>query len=93
MNQTAGLSGFRWLFILEGLPSMLSAPLVWFFLPDYPETAEWLSLEEKSLAAKRLEVEGSKKDSEGMTWTEAKITLTDLRLYAHYAVSPLNTID
>jgi hypothetical protein len=76
MNGTGGLSAFRWLFILEGLPSLLSAPLVWFFLPDYPET----------LAAERLKFEGSHGNSESMTWQDAKVTLTDWRLYAHYAI-------
>ncbi|KAI5247101.1 putative MFS transporter [Aureobasidium subglaciale] len=86
MNGTGGLSAFRWLFILEGLPSLLSAPLVWFFLPDYPETVKWLSPEEKALAAERLKYEGSHGDSKSMTWQDAKITLTDWRLYAHYAI-------
>ncbi|EEQ92251.2 uncharacterized protein BDCG_07371 [Blastomyces dermatitidis ER-3] len=39
MNGTRGLSGWRWLFILEGIPSCASAILVYFFLPDYPETS------------------------------------------------------
>jgi hypothetical protein len=86
MNGTGGLSAFRWLFILEGLPSLLSAPLVWFFLPDYPETVRWLSPEEKALAAERLKFEGSHGDSKSMTWEDAKVTLTDWRLYAHYAI-------
>lgn len=86
MNQTAGLSAWRWLFILEGLPSVVSAFFVFFFLPDYPETARWLTAEEKMLAAERLRMEGSHGQSEGMKWKDAKETLMDWRLYAHYAV-------
>lgn len=86
MNQTSGLSAWRWLFILEGLPSLLSAVAVFFFLPDYPETAKWLSAEEKQLAADRLRLEGSHGHSGHMSWADAKATLLDLRLYAHYAV-------
>src|SRR4051812_15687188 len=36
MNGVRGLSAWRWLFILEGIPSCVSAALVWFLLPDYP---------------------------------------------------------
>lgn len=86
MDQAGGLAAFRWLFILEGLPSLLSAPLVWFCLPDYPETVTWLSPEERELALERLAVEGSKGDGK-ITWADAKSTLTDWRLYVHYAVS------
>ncbi|GAB1199752.1 hypothetical protein APSETT444_009111 [Aspergillus pseudonomiae] len=86
MNQTHGLSAWRWLFIIEGAPSCASAFLVWFFLPDYPETASWLSAEEKELAMQRLQDEGSKGAAHAMTWADAKEVLTDWRLYAHYMV-------
>ncbi|CEL02390.1 Putative Permease of the major facilitator superfamily [Aspergillus calidoustus] len=86
MNQVHGLSAWRWLFIIEGAPSCASAVLVWFILPDYPETASWLSEEEKALAAQRLELEGSKGAAKAMTWEDAKEVLFDWRLYAHYLV-------
>ncbi|KAJ7457059.1 putative MFS transporter [Mycena latifolia] len=86
MNQTNGLSAWRWLFILEGLPSCLSSVLVFFYLPDYPETAGWLTDEEKKLAARRLKGQSSLGTSKVMTWPDAKATLTDWRLYAHYAI-------
>ncbi|KAK3672564.1 hypothetical protein LTR78_007615 [Recurvomyces mirabilis] len=77
MNQVGGLSAWRWLFILEGIPSVLSSLLVLFFLPDYPETAKWLSESEKQLAVDRLRVDGSHGQSVHLTWTEAKATLCD----------------
>ncbi|KXT05839.1 hypothetical protein AC578_1101 [Pseudocercospora eumusae] len=86
MNQVSGLSAWRWLFILEGLPSLLSSVFVFFFLPDYPETAKWLDAEEKALATDRLRLGGSHGHSEHMKWKDAKETLMDWRLYAHYAV-------
>lgn len=86
MNQAQGLAGWRWLFIIEGIPSCLSAFLVLFFLPDYPESAAWLSESEKDLAVQRLYHEGSKGHHPSMTWQDAKATLTDWRLYAHYLI-------
>ncbi|KAI0408912.1 MFS general substrate transporter [Xylaria palmicola] len=86
INQVRGLSGWRWLFILEGIPSVISSLFVWFTLPDYPETSEWLSEDEKELAAQRLALEGSKGSAGGLTWQDAKETLTDWRLYGHYAI-------
>ncbi|KAF7373726.1 MFS domain-containing protein [Mycena sanguinolenta] len=86
MNRDNGLSAWRWLFILEGLPSCLSSVLIFFLLPDYPETASWLTEDEKKLAAARLKNQGSKGSSPPMTWAEVKDTLTDWRLYAHYAI-------
>ena len=86
MNRVAGLVGWQWLFILEGIPSCLFALVVLLFLPDYPETARWLSAEEKALAADRMRSCGSKGGDKAMTWKDAKSTLTDWRLYAHYLV-------
>ncbi|KAI0523744.1 MFS general substrate transporter [Xylaria bambusicola] len=86
INGVRGLSGWRWLFILEGIPSVLSSLFVWFLLPDYPETANWLSENEKELATQRLLIDGSKGSASGLTWADAKETLMDWRLYGHYAI-------
>ncbi|KKY35272.1 putative major facilitator superfamily transporter [Diaporthe ampelina] len=86
MNQAHGLSGWRWLFIIEGAPSCLSAFFVLFFLPDFPETVSWLSGEERALALRRLHVEGSKGLRQSDWWHDTKTTLLDWRLWGHYAV-------
>lgn len=83
MDQVRELSAWRWLFIIEGLPSCLSAPLVFILLPDYPETASWLSEQERALAIQRLKSEGSKGLSESDWWEDARSTLVDRRLWAH----------
>ena len=87
MNGVAGLVGWRWLFILEGIPSCLFAAVILTCLPDYPETARWLSAEEKALAADRIRSCGSKGSDKPMTWEDAKSTLMDWRLWFHYLVT------
>ncbi|KAH7115130.1 major facilitator superfamily domain-containing protein [Dendryphion nanum] len=47
MNGVGGLAGWRWLFILEGIPAILCAAYTWFYLPNYPETVKFLSEEER----------------------------------------------
>lgn len=89
MNGTSGLQAWQWLFILEGLPSVLSSVFIFFLLPDYPETAKWLSTEEKELAAERLKHEGSKGHGASLTWNEAKATIFEWRLWIHYIVSTI----
>ncbi|KAI1342695.1 MFS general substrate transporter [Xylariaceae sp. FL0016] len=86
MNEVGGLSAWRWLFILEGIPSCLSSIFVWFFLPDYPEDAKWLTIQERDLAVQRLHLEGSKGNAKSMTWADVKATLVDWRLWGHYIV-------
>ncbi|KAF2142006.1 uncharacterized protein K452DRAFT_326570 [Aplosporella prunicola CBS 121167] len=86
MNGANGLSAWRWLFILEGVPSCLCSVLILFTLPDYPQTASWLSEAEKQLAADRLQLDSSTEHEGNLKWKDAKETLTDWRLYVHYAV-------
>ncbi|CAD6593337.1 MAG: hypothetical protein ASARMPREDX12_007091 [Alectoria sarmentosa] len=84
MNGVAGLVAWRWLFILEGIPSCLLAIVILLVLPDYPESARWLNAEEKTLAADRMKSCGSKGGDKAMTWDDTKKTLIEWRLYAHY---------
>ena len=54
LNGMAGLHGWQWLFLLEGLPAFLFAFAVLRLLPDDPAHAAWLTPEEKNTIAARL---------------------------------------
>jgi ACS family tartrate transporter-like MFS transporter len=43
LDGVANLHGWQWLFILEGLPSTILAVFVFFFLPDGPADAHWMT--------------------------------------------------
>ncbi|ORX87434.1 major facilitator superfamily transporter [Basidiobolus meristosporus CBS 931.73] len=51
----ANLSGWQWLFIVEGTPTIFLGIFTWFFMPDSPNEAGWLTEREKALAAHRLQ--------------------------------------
>ncbi|KKK39134.1 membrane protein [Mesobacillus campisalis] len=53
----AGLSGWRWMFILEGLPAVLLGILVMFYLTNRPANAKWLTYEEKTWLEGELQKE------------------------------------
>ncbi|KAF4452352.1 hypothetical protein F53441_4804 [Fusarium austroafricanum] len=86
LNKASGLSGWRWLFILEGIPSILFGIFIFFYLPDYPESAKFLTPEEKELTTLRMEFNGSKGSAGSMKWADAKEVLLDWRLYLHYII-------
>ncbi|KIK59511.1 hypothetical protein GYMLUDRAFT_74425 [Collybiopsis luxurians FD-317 M1] len=48
------LAGWRWLFIIEGIPPIILGILTVFVLPDYPETVKFLTDEEKRVVTERL---------------------------------------
>jgi len=70
MNGVGGYAGWRWIFILEGLLTVCVAFLAYFTLEDFPETAKFLSPEEKSWIIHRLKYQGSKKS--GRTVAESQ---------------------
>ncbi len=52
-----GLAGWQWLFIVEALPSIILAGVVFFHLTDRPADAAWLAPDERIWLAERLELE------------------------------------
>jgi MFS transporter, ACS family, tartrate transporter len=67
-----GLKGWQWLFIIEGVPSVLLGIVTWFYLTDKPERATWLSTEQKAWLAARLNAEmAAKQAAKHMTLGEA----------------------
>ena len=52
-----GLASWRWIFILEGLPSVILGIVTLFYLTDRPEQAGWLSEEEKAWLTSGLKEE------------------------------------
>jgi ACS family tartrate transporter-like MFS transporter len=47
LRGTYGLSGWQWLFLVEGVPAVILGVVVFFYLPDRPETARWLTPAER----------------------------------------------
>jgi MFS family permease len=46
MDGFGGLHGWQWLFLLEGLPTIVVGVVLWFKLPEKPSDARWLSADE-----------------------------------------------
>ena len=51
----SGMPGWRWLFILEGLPAIALGAVAYFFLTDWPEEAHWLNSEQREWIHRKLE--------------------------------------
>ncbi|ORY03758.1 putative allantoate permease [Clohesyomyces aquaticus] len=53
MNGIQGLHNWRWIFILEGLATILIGILSYFCITDFPEHAQWLTTEEREFVRHR----------------------------------------
>ncbi|KEF55077.1 uncharacterized protein A1O9_08730 [Exophiala aquamarina CBS 119918] len=81
LDGRAGYSGWRWIFIIEGAATVLIALAGVFIVPDWPNTAKFLSFQERTLLANRLRA-----DVEGVTMNRldkkaAKRSFGDPKIY------------
>ncbi len=65
MDGVHGWRGWQWLFLLEGIPSVIIGALVLAILPNGPKTAKWLAAEERDLLVQRVEQDNSSKGDLG----------------------------
>jgi ACS family tartrate transporter-like MFS transporter len=57
LHGVLGLQGWQWLFLLEGIPSIVVGVAVLFLLPDRPRDARWLPVAEREWLETRLAAE------------------------------------
>ncbi len=84
VNGAAGLEGFRWLFIIEGIITVLSAIPLLLCLPDYPARAKWLNADDKQFAIDRLKERGGGYNRDHASRRERLETFLSPRMLAHY---------
>ena len=56
-HEFLGLQGWRWLFILEGLPAIVLGVVAYFYLNDRPREASWLASAQREWIEQKLEAE------------------------------------
>jgi MFS transporter, ACS family, tartrate transporter len=79
------LAGWRWLFILEGIPAVVVGIVTFFYMTDRPVQAPWLLQDERDWLVNELEAElQAKRKIRNYTITEAFCDLRILRLIFAY---------
>lgn len=96
LGDSSKIQSWRLLFLVEGFPSIMIAVWAWYWIPDSPGTARWLSNRERRVAVLRLRGEGGSSDEreqsgtgsatpqrmrKGLEWREIGRTLKDPKSY------------
>jgi MFS family permease len=59
------VAGWRWIFVVEGLPPVILGFVAWFYLTDSPREAKWLPADEKDWLIRQLASERQHKEAAG----------------------------
>lgn len=82
LNGTNGLEAWRWVFIIDGLITIIVAIFGMVFFPDTPQqtTAFYLSEEERRRCVERM-VEDGREETSNFTWTLFLRAINSWQLY------------
>ncbi|KAK5104454.1 hypothetical protein LTS08_002343 [Lithohypha guttulata] len=85
MEGLSGIRGWQWIFIIEGLLTIVVALGAWFLIVDFPDKAHKTGLlteHEASFVAQRIEKDRGDAIPDALTWSTFKTHLMDLKLWA-----------
>jgi ACS family tartrate transporter-like MFS transporter len=75
-----GLAGWQWLFLVEGLPSVLLSGVVLARLPDNPAAARWLTASERDWLQARVRADHAHREKHGAATLRAALLRPDVWL-------------
>lgn len=87
MDGVGNLAGWRWIFILEGMLTVLVAVMAYFTLYDFPETASFLTEEERAFVVWRLKYQGQEEggvrvaQDDSFQWGFVKAAFLDWQIW------------
>lgn len=84
MDGIRGYSGWRWIFILEGILTCIVSVVGYFLVSDFPEDVQWLKEDEKRFLRERLRMEQGDPDLKKRL--NSKDFMLFLKDFKHYVV-------
>ncbi|CAB5163926.1 putative MFS transporter [Rhizophagus irregularis] len=76
-----GLKGWQWIFIIEGLMTVIVSIISYFLLSNYPEKTKWLRDEERKYVVERLKYDAGKAHVAHFNKKQIYAALTDWKVY------------
>ena len=77
MKNVRGLAAWRWVFILEGIATIVIGIAAFFLVSDFPEDAKWLTEDERTFVMARAAA--NKSDGERVTFKKVLFFFADVK--------------
>ncbi|KAL2831010.1 major facilitator superfamily domain-containing protein [Aspergillus pseudoustus] len=83
MDGVGGLEGWRWIFILEGILTVVVSVSAFFIIPDYPHTAGFLAEDEKAWVISQLRNQygSGVEESKSFQWKYLWLAVSDFQIW------------
>lgn len=91
MAEIGGYGGWRWIFIIEGLATVVFAICSRFFIVDWPETSKFLTVDERQLLLRRLSDDAAEAKMDRLDRTSQRRIFGDWKIYVGW-VNPALSI-
>lgn len=82
MDGVGGKAAWAWIFILEGLITIVAGAMSFWIIVDFPEDAKFLTVEERTFIIRRLQSDDQlSAGGEKLQWKRIKKSLTEVKTY------------
>lgn len=81
MAGIGGYDGWRWIFIIEGLATIVVAVGARVFIVDWPETSKFLTVEERHLLLRRLSDDAAEAKMDRLDTNAKRRAFSDWKIY------------
>lgn len=85
MRGVAGLNGWRWIFIIEGLLTIVLAAAGWWYIADWPSKAKFVTEDERAFINARLKADSDATQHEGFNWANVLAAMKDPKVWLYNA--------
>ncbi|KAG0257248.1 hypothetical protein DFQ27_005211 [Actinomortierella ambigua] len=83
LDGRGGLHGWQWIFIIEGLITVMVSMATYFLLPDFPSKARFLDDDMKELAEKRMVADAGPATEKHFSWRQFWMVYVDWKTFMH----------
>lgn len=87
INSSNGWSGWRWIFVIEGLITVAVTVLCYPFMSNWPTSAKWLKEHERAVLKERIRQEGMIGRMDVLNRKAITRCVTDWKVYLRYGIS------
>lgn len=87
MDGIGGYAGWRWIFIIEGIMTVVAAAFGYLVIPDWPETSKFLHADERRLLIRILAADRANTSMNRIDRATVLRVFKDIKLYLGYVVA------